>query len=159
MVTLAQFLSPNLPYPLNITYIVGNSNLVFTIVFLFSLPTHLTILIMKIFQDKAGLQKNYGDFRLHVESVENHTEIDQLCHHRETNNNLKITSFSWSEKKGFIISVTLIAPTSLVDKLVQKHLVNQVFNKKNDFTIVLNNTSAEKKSLALTQSEEQVLAQ
>ena len=114
---------------------------------------------MKIFNNKAGPQTILGNIHLHLESVENHTQVDQLCHLLETINNLKITSFSWSEKKGFIISISLIEPTLLVDKLVQMHLVNKVFNKKNDFTIVLNNTSAEKMPSVSTLSEEQIFAQ
>jgi len=98
----------------------------------------------------------YGNIRLYVESAENHTQVDQLCQYLNTIDNLKITSYGWSEKKGLVISFSLKEPTPLGVKLGEINLVNQVYNKKNDFTVVLNNIFTEKAPPVLLRSGERV---
>lgn len=113
---------------------------------------------MKLFKKKADLQNIHGDIRLHIESAENYTQVDQLCQYLETITSLKITSYNWSEKKGLVISIWLTKPTPLVDELLQMPLVIKVFNKNNHFTVVLSDTSVEENSLSLMPSEDRIFA-
>ena len=113
--------------------------------------------IMKNNKNTPNSENFYGNIRLYVESAENHTQVDQLCQYLNTVDNLKITSYDWSEKEGLVISFLLKEPTQLGVKLGEIDLVNQVYNKKNDITVVLNNTFTEKTPSILTLPEEQVL--
>ena len=90
----------------------------------------------------------------HIESAENHIQVNQLCLHLKTINHLKISSYNWSEAKGLIIMVSLKDVIPLGDVLRQMPLVDQVYKKKKkDITVVLNSFS-EMKTPALSVVED-----
>ena len=95
-------------------------------------------------KNKDGLEHFSGDIRMHVESAENYIQVNQLCLHLKTINNLKISSYNWSEKKGLVISLYLRDSVPLSDVLGQMPIVEQAYKKKkNEITVELNNTFPE----------------
>jgi hypothetical protein len=92
-----------------------------------------------------------GDIRLHVKSAENYVQVNQLCLHLETNNNIKISSYNWSEKEGLVISLTLKDSVPLGDVLEQIPLVEQSYKNKNrEITVELNDTFSTTPALAFS---------
>lgn len=82
-----------------------------------------------------------GDVRLHVESAENYIQVNQLCLYLKTNNNIKISSYNWSEKEGLVISLSLKDAVPLGNILEQIPLVEQSYKNKNrEITVELNET-------------------
>ena len=97
------------------------------------------------------------DVRLHVESAENYIQINQLCLHLETNHNIKISSYNWSEKEGLVISLSLKDSIPLVDVLEQIPMVEQSYrNKSREITVELNGAFSAANTPALEFSKEYV---
>jgi hypothetical protein len=71
----------------------------------------------------------------------------------KTIDKLKIASYTWSEKKGLIITISLKDAVPLGDILRQMPLVGQVYKKKKDIIVVLNTPLSEKMPLVITASE------
>ena len=93
---------------------------------------------------KTNSEKYIGDIRLHIESAENFTQLEEFCQKLKTINNLEVIFYTWSEKKGLAILISLKDPVPLVDKLRQINIVEQVYKKtKKDIIVVLNSSYAE----------------
>ena len=90
--------------------------------------------------EKASSEKFFGEIRMHVESAENYIQVNQLCLHLKTVNNIEISSYNWSEKEGLIISLSLKNPVPLGDVLDKMPMIEQAYkNKKKEITVELNN--------------------
>ncbi len=113
---------------------------------------------MKNNRNNANSEIFSGDIRIHVESAENYIQVNQLCLHLKTINNLKISSYNWSEKEGLIISISLSDSVPLGDVLGQMPIVEQAYkNEKKEITVELNNSFPETTAPVLTLSEEAIL--
>jgi hypothetical protein len=100
---------------------------------------------------KDCLEHFSGDIRMHVESAENYIQVNRLCLHLKTINNLKISSYNWSEKEGLVISLYLRDSVPLGDVLGQMPIVEQAYkNKKKEITVELNNSFSEATSPVFT---------
>jgi hypothetical protein len=98
-----------------------------------------------------------GNVRLHVESAENYVQVNQLCLHLKTNNNIKISSYNWSEKEGLVISLSLNDSVPLGDILEQIPLVEQTYQNKNqEITVELNDVFPTTPTPALALSKEYI---
>lgn len=102
---------------------------------------------------QVGSRDFIGDINLRIESAEDHTQVSQFCLYLKTIDKLKIASYTWSEKKGLIIIVSLKDAVPLGDILRQMPLVGQVYKKKKDIIVVLNTPLSEKMPLVITASE------
>jgi hypothetical protein len=90
---------------------------------------------------KDCLEHFSGDVRMHVESAENYIQVNQLCLHLKTINNLRISSYNWSEKEGLVISLHLRDSVPLGDVLGQMPIVEHAYKKKKkDIIVELNNS-------------------
>jgi hypothetical protein len=104
---------------------------------------------------KDSLEHFSGDIRMHIESAENYIQVNQLCLHLKTINNLKISSYNWSEKEGLFISLHLRDSVPLGDVLDQMPIVEQAYrNKKKEITVELNHSFPEASTLVSTLSKE-----
>ena len=93
---------------------------------------------------KTNSEKYIGDIRLHIESSENFTQLEEFCQKLKTISNLEVIFYTWSEKKGLAILISLKDSVPLVDKLRQINIVEQVYKKtKKDIIVVLNSSYAE----------------
>jgi len=93
---------------------------------------------------KTESEKYIGDIRLHIESAENFTQLEEFCQNLKTINNLEVIFYTWSEKKGLAILISLKDSVPLVDKLRQIKIVEQVYKKtKKDIIVALNSSYAE----------------
>ena len=93
---------------------------------------------------EVGSEGFIGDIHLRVESAEDYIQVNQLCMHLKTINNLKISSYNWSEAKGLIIIISLQDVMPLCELLRQMPLVGRVYKKKKkNITVVLNTSSPE----------------
>ena len=99
---------------------------------------------MKNNRRKTDSEKYIGDIRLHIESAENFTQLEEFCQNLKTISNLDIIFYTWSETKGLVILASLKDSVPLVDKLRQMNIVEQVYKKtKKDIIVVLNSSYAE----------------
>lgn len=103
---------------------------------------------------EVGSENFIGDIHLHVESAEDYIQVNQLCLYLKTINNLKISSYNWSESKGLTIIVSLQDVVPLGDLLRQMPLVGQVYRKKKDIAVVLDKSLSETKTPVFTVPEE-----
>ena len=55
-----------------------------------SLSSSERIYLMMNFNNKADSQYYHNNIHLHIESAENHTQVNKLCQYFETTENLKI---------------------------------------------------------------------
>lgn len=82
-----------------------------------------------------------GDIRMHIEAAENYIQVNQLCLHLKTMNNIEISSYNWSEKEGLVIYLSLKNPVPLSDVLDRIPMVEQTYkNKRKEITVELNNS-------------------
>jgi hypothetical protein len=96
---------------------------------------------MKKNESERSQEQFSGDVRMHVESVENYIQVNQLCLHLKNINNIKISSYNWSEKEGLVISLSLEDSVPLGDVLKQIPLVEQSYtNKHREIIVELNNS-------------------
>ena len=107
---------------------------------------------------EVGSEDFIGNIDLRIESTGDHTQVDQFCLYLKTIDNLKISSYNWSESKGLIISVTLKDTIPFGDILRQMPLVGQIYKKKKDITVTLNTTVSETMPSVSTASEGVVAA-
>lgn len=85
-----------------------------------------------------------GEIRLHIESAEKFTQLEEFLHILNTIKNLEIVFYGWSEKKGVVILIYLKTSVPLVNKLHQMKIVEQAYKKgKKDIVVVLNNSYSE----------------
>jgi len=106
----------------------------------------------------VGSEDFSGDINLRIESAEDHTQVDQLCLYLKTIDNLKISSYNWSESKGVTIIISLKDAIPLGDMLRKMPLVGQVFKKKKDVTVVINSSLSETMPPVIATSEETMAA-
>ena len=93
---------------------------------------------------KAGSELFIGDIRLHIESAENFTQLEEFYQKLQTISNLEVIFYTWSEIKGLAILVSLKDSVPLVDKLRQMNIVEQAYKKRRkDIVVVLNSSYAE----------------
>jgi hypothetical protein len=110
-------------------------------------------------KNKSGQEQFSGDVRMHVESVENYIQVNQLCLQLKKFNNVKISSFNWSEKEGLVISLSLKDSVPLSDILEQIPLVEQSYkSKKREITVELNDSFSTTPAPVLAFSKECVAA-
>jgi hypothetical protein len=86
---------------------------------------------------QIGSKSFIGNINLQIESAEDHTQVDEFCLHLKKIDNLRISSYNWSEKKGLKIVISLKDAVPLGDVLRQMPLVGQVYKKKKDIAVVL----------------------
>ena len=99
-----------------------------------------------------------GDIRLHIESAVDYIQVNQFCMNLKTITGLKIASYSWSEKKGLIITISLGNPVPLGDLLRRMPLVGEVYKrKKKNITVALNTSVPEMMPEFVPFSEERIL--
>ncbi len=104
---------------------------------------------------QVGSEIFTGDINLLIESVEDHTQVDQLCLYLKTVDKLKISSYNWSEKRGLKIIIVLKDAVPLGDTLRKMPLVEQVYKKKKkDIAVVLNTPLSEIVPSIITTSKE-----
>lgn len=99
-----------------------------------------------------------GEIRLKIETAKDHIEISRFCEILKETGNLRIISYNWSEKEGFIIYVFLNEPVHLHDILQSIPLVEKVDDDKKFLSIVLNTALLESSTSALEISGEGALA-
>ena len=99
-----------------------------------------------------------GNINLRIESAGDHTQVDQFCLYLKTIDNLRISSYNWSEKKGLKIIISLKDAVPLGDILCQMPLVGQIYKKKKDITVVLNTPLSDTMPPVITASEGVVAA-
>jgi len=88
---------------------------------------------------KPDSEKYIGDIRLHIESANNFTQLEEFCQKLKTINNLEVIFYAWSEIKGLTIIISLKDSVPLVDKLRQMNMVEQAHKKtKKDIIVTLN---------------------
>ena len=92
---------------------------------------------------EVGSEDFIGNIDLRIESTGDHTQVDQFCLYLKTIDNLKISSYNWSESKGLIICVMLKDAIPFGDILRQMPLVGQMYKKKKDITVILNTSVSE----------------
>jgi len=93
---------------------------------------------------KTNSEKYIGDIRLHIESADNFTQLEEFCEKIKTINNLEVIFYTWSETTGLAILVSLKESVPLVDKLQQMNIVQQVYKKtKKDIIVALNSSYTE----------------
>jgi hypothetical protein len=93
---------------------------------------------------KTDSEKYIGDIRLHIESSDNFTQLEEFCQKIKTINNLEVIFYTWSETTGLAILISLTDSVPLVDTLRQMNTVEQVYKKtKKDIIVALNNSYAE----------------
>ena len=92
---------------------------------------------MKKINEKSKKHKNsigsdtfQGNIQLQLEAADNYTQVNQFCEHIKTFGNLRIISYSWSEAKGLIITISLPDATPLGDMLRQIPMVAEVYKSK-----------------------------
>ena len=107
---------------------------------------------------KIGSEDFSGNINLHIESAVDHTQVDQFCLYLKTIDNLRISSYNWSESKGLIIIISLKDAVPLGDILCQMPLVGQIYKKKKDITVVLNTPLSDTMPPVITASEGVVAA-
>ena len=77
--------------------------------------------------------------------------------HLKTVNNLKISSYNWSDKEGLVISLSLKDSVPLGDVLDQIPMVEQAYeNRSKEITVELNSSFREGSAPVLTLHEEAV---
>jgi len=84
--------------------------------------------------------KNFvGDIRLHIESAEDFTQLEEFYQKLKMINNLEIIFYIWSKTTGFAILVSLKDNIPLVDILGQMKMVAGAYRKtKKDIIVKLN---------------------
>ena len=105
---------------------------------------------------EVGSEDFNGEIHLKMESAENYDQVKQFCAYLQTIKTLKITSYNWSESKGLIITVSLQNALPLGNKLRKMPLVEQVYRKKKNITVVLNNPLPETPDQVLTPAKEAI---
>lgn len=120
---------------------------------------------MKKINDKSKKNKNsigadvfQGNVRLQLESADDYTHVNQFCEYLKTYRNLRITSYSWSEAKGLIITIYLQEAAPLGDILRQIPMVAQIYKRKKNIVVVMNPVLTETATPALTLSPEEAMA-
>ena len=99
---------------------------------------------MRNIRGKTNPEKFIGDIRLHVESTENFTQLEDFCQKLKTINKLEVIFYHWSETTGLAILISLTESVPLVDILRQMNTVEQVYKKtKKDIIVALNGSYAE----------------
>ena len=122
---------------------MSNANHILTKLLLF-FPNYHQNLTVKIFNNKVGIQNYKGDIRLHIESAEKFTFIDEFLQKLNTISNLEIVFSGWSKKKGLVIFIYLKSSVPLVNTLRQMKIVEQVYKKsKKDIVVILNSSYTE----------------
>ena len=95
-------------------------------------------------REKTNPEMFIGEIRLHMESTENFTQLEEFCQKLKTINNLEVIFYTWSETTGLAILISLKDAVPLVDKLLQMKLVENVYIKtKKDITVALNGAYTE----------------
>ena len=108
-------------------------------------------------KNKDSLEYFSGDIRMHVESAENYIQVNQLCMHLKTVNNLTISSYNWSEKEGLVISLSLKDSVPLRDVLDQIPMIEHAYkNRRKEITVELNNSFQETSAPVLTLYKEAI---
>ena len=107
---------------------------------------------------QVGSEDFSGNINLQIESAGDHTQVDQFCLYLKTIDNLRISSYNWSESKGLIIIISLKDAVPLGDILRQMPLVGQIYKKKKDITVVLNTPLLDTMPPVITASEGVVAA-
>lgn len=92
----------------------------------------------------VGSEDFTGDIHLKIEEAENHTQVDRFCFYLKSIDNLRISSYNWSESQGLVISISLKDTVPLGDILRKMPLVEQVYmkKKKKAITVVLNTSTS-----------------
>lgn len=99
---------------------------------------------MRSNKGKSHPESYIGDIRLHIESTENFTQLEDFCQKLKTINNIEVLFYTWSETTGLAILISLKDAVPLVDKLRQMKMVEKVHIKtKKDITLALNSSYAE----------------
>ena len=109
-------------------------------------------------EKQVGSEDFVGNINLRIESAGDHTQVDQFCLYLKTIDNLRISSYNWSESKGLIIIISLKDAVPLGDILRQMPLVGQIYKKKKDITVVLNTPLLDTMPPVITASEGVVAA-
>lgn len=85
-----------------------------------------------------------GDIRLHIESTDNFTQLEEFCERLKAFNKLEVVFYTWSETTGLTILISLKDPVPLIDKLYQMNIVERAYKKtKKDIVVALNNFYSE----------------
>ena len=112
-----------------------------------------------LLKNKAGSQNYKGDIRLHIESAENFTLLEEFLQKLNTISNLEIVFYGWSKKNGLVILLYLKSSVPLINKLHQMKIVEQVYKKrKKDIVVVLNSAYTERISSIQKTLKERILA-
>ena len=86
----------------------------------------------------------FGDVRLHIESSDNFTQLEEFYQKLKTIRNLEVVFYTWSEINGLAILVSLTDSVPLVDKLQQMNIVAKVYKKtRKDIIVALNSSYVE----------------
>jgi hypothetical protein len=108
---------------------------------------------------EVGSEDFIGDVKLLIEAAEDHIQVNEFCLYLKTIDNLRISSYNWSESKGLIIIISLKDAVPLGDMIRQMPLVGQVYKKKKkDITVMLNTSISETIPPVITASEGVVAA-
>lgn len=90
---------------------------------------------------KSNSDNFTGDIRLHIESADNFTQLEEFCERLKNFNDLEVIFYTWSETTGLAILISLKNPVPLVDKLRQMNIVEHAYKKtKKDIVVALNNS-------------------
>jgi hypothetical protein len=93
---------------------------------------------------KTNSEKYIGDVRLHIESADNFTQLEEFCERLKALNDLEVIFYTWSETTGLAILISLKGSVPLIDKLRQMNMIERVYKKtKKDIVIALNSSYAE----------------
>jgi hypothetical protein len=85
-----------------------------------------------------------GDVRLHVESADCFTQLEEFCERLKNYSDLEVVFYTWSETTGLAILISLKDPVPLVDKLRQMNIVEHAYKKtEKDIVVALNNSYTE----------------
>ena len=98
-----------------------------------------------------------GNLRLKFEKVDEYIQVDRFCGILKVLTNMKVNSYSWSEKEGLNISISLKDPLPLEEIIQRLPMIEKITKKKKELIVTLNCHSADTIFPVLNNNQEGIL--